>query len=233
MRRLLLVATTLLAPLPARAQLSPFQKAKAETLLHTRLPCLGCHTLDGTGGRVGPDLSAVATRRAPAYIRAMLLDPVGTVPGTIMPRVPLDAATVDLLAAYLSGREAPAPAGPGAVSGPLRTPPRSPPAVPGARAPGAMYAGFCMPCHGERGNGKGYNAPYLPDPPGPQDAAATGTRSDDQLFDVIFVGGYSYGRPARMPPWGQTLSVAEIRGLVGYIRGLCRCQGPEWSRGAR
>ncbi len=149
-----------------------------------------------------------------------------------MPRVPLDSARRDLLVAYLSGRKA-AVAGTRSAGGPLRTPPRAP--APGsARAPAATYAAYCAPCHGERGNGKGYNAPYLPDPPGPHaDPAITGLRSDDELFDVIFVGGYAYGRPARMPPWGQTLSTAEIRGLVGYIRGLCHCQGPEWSRGSR
>ncbi|HEX9106141.1 MAG TPA: c-type cytochrome [Longimicrobiales bacterium] len=236
MRRVLLVATILLAPLPARAQLSPFQAAKAEALLHTHLPCLGCHRLDGEGGRVGPDLSAVGTRRSAEYIRAMLLDPAGRVPGSIMPRVPLDGARVELLVAYLSGRKGASTSGAEgrAAWGPLRPAPRAPRAGPGGRAPSLIYASYCTPCHGEKGSGHGYNAPYLPDPPGPQtDAELMGKRSDDMLFDVIFVGGYAYGRPARMPPWGQTLSAAEIRGLVGYIRALCRCRGPQWSGGGR
>jgi len=33
-----------------------------------------------------------------------------------------------------------------------------------------------------------------------------------------------------MPAFGGALGTAEIRALVGYIRTLCQCQGPEWSR---
>jgi hypothetical protein len=55
-------------------------------------------------------------------------------------------------------------------------------------------------------------------------------RSDDALFDTIFSGGYIMNRSNFMPPFGATLTRDEIRGLVGHIRTLCRCQGPAWSR---
>ncbi len=59
-------------------------------------------------------------------------------------------------------------------------------------------------------------------------------RPDDTLFDAIAAGGYILGKSNRMPAFGQTLSNAEMRGLVRYIRELCRCEGPAWSRdGAR
>lgn len=68
---------------PIRA-LAPYERAKAEALLRRRLPCLGCHRLDDEGGRIGPDLTSVGTRRTPAYIRAMIREPRATVPGTAM-----------------------------------------------------------------------------------------------------------------------------------------------------
>jgi len=58
-------------------------------------------------------------------------------------------------------------------------------------------------------------------------------RPDDTLFDGIFSGGYILNRSHLMPPWGQTLSFEEIKTLVNYMRELCQCQGPEWSRDNR
>ena len=55
-------------------------------------------------------------------------------------------------------------------------------------------------------------------------------RSDDALFDTIDGGGAIMDRSPRMPPFGGTLSARDIRALVAYIRTLCACQGPAWSR---
>ncbi len=231
MRSALLLTLGILVPLPARAQLSAFQAAKAEALLRARLPCLGCHMLAGVGGRIGPDLSAVGARRPTAFLRAMIVDPAGTVPGTIMPRVPLDSAPRELLVAYLSERRLAGPAGPAGSSDVARVPARAPPAGAGPRAPESLYASYCAPCHGPTGKGDGYNARYLPVPPAVHaDARAMSERSDDMLYDAIAAGGYTLGRSARMPPFGETLRPGEVRALVGYIRRLCGCRGPAWSR---
>jgi quinoprotein glucose dehydrogenase len=37
--------------------------------------CAACHMVDGKGGRVGPDLSAVGRNRSAGYMRTSLLDP--------------------------------------------------------------------------------------------------------------------------------------------------------------
>ena len=42
---------------------TPFDTLKARALLERSLPCLGCHTLGASGGRVGPDLATVRQRR--------------------------------------------------------------------------------------------------------------------------------------------------------------------------
>src|SRR6185436_4583329 len=93
------------------------------------------------------------------------------------------------------------------------------------------YARLCASCHGRDGKGDGPNAKYLPIKPAVHARAASmRLRSDDVLFDAISGGGLVMGKSARMPAFGQTLSSAEIRGLVAYIRELCACTGPAWSR---
>src|SRR5258705_13731655 len=82
-----------------------------------------------------------------------------------------------------------------------------------------------------RGNGDGPNARYLPVPPAVHASAARmSLRPDDALFDAIAGGGAIMGKSPRMPAFGATLSPPEIRSLVAYIRALCACQGPAWSR---
>jgi mono/diheme cytochrome c family protein len=225
---LLAVGPTLAGPSPApfkARQLSAFDRRKAELLLDTRLACRGCHELNGSGGRIAPRLTDVRARRSPDYIYAMIGDPQGTVPGTIMPRQPMDDRTRELIANYLLALEA-SPRGGGA--GPAARPQPDAPATGDAAA---VYGRFCGPCHGVRGGGDGFNAAFLPVRPAPHASKAhMSTRSDDALFDTIAAGGYIMNRSNFMPPFGATLSREQIRALVQYIRRLCGCKGPAWSR---
>lgn len=236
--RLAVAAVALFCGMPASAlaqaaaarrasdALSAFAVAKAERLLRDRLPCLGCHELGGEGGRIGPSLSNVGARRSRDDIAAMIGDPQRTVPNTIMPKAPMNAATAALVADYLSrrarSREPPPFAPPPAYGTPSGAPPDD---------PATVYRRFCAPCHGLTGDGDGYNAPFLSvRSTAHASAAYMSTRSDDALYDAIAGGGYIMNRSARMPPYGGTLSAAQIRGLVAYLRTLCRCNGPAWSR---
>ena len=194
-----------------------------------RLPCLGCHELGGEGGRIGPSLSELKRLRAPAYVYAMIRNPQGTVPGTIMPRVPMSEATLELIASYLMQREPTPP-----VPRPALPPAAPRPDSTQAGATAALYARLCAPCHGVRGEGDGYNARNLPvRPTAHADKRYMSTRSDDALFDAISAGGYVMNRSSRMPPFGSTLTRQQIWGLVAYLRRLCRCEGPAWSRSNR
>lgn len=239
--RLAVAAVALFCGMPASAlaqaaaarrashALSAFAVAKAERLLRDRLPCLGCHELGGDGGRIGPSLSNVGARRSRDHIAAMIGDPQRIVPGTMMPKVRMSAATAALIADYLSRRarsqEPPAFAPPPSYGTPSGTPPGD---------PATVYHRFCAPCHGLTGDGDGYNAPFLSvRPTAHASAAYMSTRSDDALYDAIAGGGYIMNRSARMPPFGGTLSAAQIRGLVAYLRTLCGCAGPAWSRDDR
>ncbi len=211
---------------PVAELLSPFGMAKADALLRRRLPCLGCHRLGEEGGRIGPDLTGLGARVPIAYVKAVIQDPVAMLPGTIMPQVPIPPERVDLIASYLVQRE-----GRAADTVRIRRSPRAPPSLAETRTPAALYAAYCAPCHGRTGRGDGYNAPYLPETPTAHaDSAGMSRRPDDTLYDGIHAGARILGGSHRMPPFGESLTRSEIWGLVGYIRQLCRCKGPDWSR---
>jgi mono/diheme cytochrome c family protein len=235
--------------------LSAFEMQKAERLLRDKLPCLGCHELAGEGGRIGPSLSSLKITRAPDYVFQMIGDPQGTVPGTVMPRVPMtrkysrssarydfqlgrDAearvlppeervseAMLELIGSFLLQRE------PSSDPPPARIPrPPPSPLEEGADAE-TLYGYYCADCHGAEGKGDGPNARFLPvQPVSHADAVYMSERPDDSLFDAIYAGGYIMNLSQLMPPYGRTLDREQIWSLVRYLRTLCDCQGPAWSR---
>lgn len=166
--------------------LSAFEMEKAERLLREELPCLGCHELDGEGGRIGPSLSSLKGSRSPGYVFAMIDDPQATFPGTIMPRVPLKRgrtrseeglgdrpgadgerrklaaaeaapeATLQLIGSYLLQRHPSDGPAPDRLPRPTTDPP------PDTAGGAALYAHYCAACHRAEGSGDGPNARYLP-----------------------------------------------------------------------
>ena len=206
------------SPAPA-PPLSAYATAKAERLLREKASCLGCHKLKGEGGVLAPSLHDVRTRRDPAYIAAIVSDPQHTKPGAAMPRVRMPASERLLLVRYLGGD-------------PSRIVERPAPVAKTTTPDGkALYLQWCAGCHGISGNGDGPNAKALPVPPATHsNREAMGARSDDALFDTIEAGGAVMNRSHRMPAFGGSLGTADIRALVAYIRTLCKCQGPQWSR---
>ena len=88
-----------------------------------------------------------------------------------------------------------------------------------------VYQRYCAQCHGVKGHGDGINAPYLVVPPRDHTKGDyLETRSDQQLFDVIKLGGVAVGRAPCMPAWGYTFENKMIHSLVSYIRELCDCK---------
>ena len=91
---------------------------------------------------------------------------------------------------------------------------------------GKIYQRYCAPCHGIKGDGKGFNAKNLdPRPANHTDPDLMTKRTDEDLFDAISKGGKGVGKSTLMPPWGNTFSKSQIESLVMYLRKLCRCAG--------
>lgn len=87
------------------------------------------------------------------------------------------------------------------------------------------YQWYCTQCHGLKGKGDGVNAKFLTVPPRNHTKAEyLETRTDEQLFDAIKLGGLSVGRAPCMPAWGHTLDEDTIHAMVQYIRELCQCE---------
>jgi putative heme-binding domain-containing protein len=59
-------------PVPRSLHGSP---ANGEKLFRGKGGCAGCHMVNGTGGRQGPDLSDIGARRSPEHLRTSLLEP--------------------------------------------------------------------------------------------------------------------------------------------------------------
>lgn len=88
-----------------------------------------------------------------------------------------------------------------------------------------VYRRYCAQCHGVKGHGDGINAPYLVVPPRDHTKGDyLETRSNQQLFDAIKLGGLAVGRAPCMPAWEHTFEDKTIHSLVNYIRELCDCK---------
>lgn len=82
--------------------------AKGKTLFASS-GCTACHTIGGQGGKIGPDLTAVGSRLTQAQIEAQVTNPkqrptpyTQITSGAVMPKLPLTAAQIADIAAYLA-----------------------------------------------------------------------------------------------------------------------------------
>ena len=85
-----------------------------------------------------------------------------------------------------------------------------------------LYRRYCAVCHGSGGRGDGPNAAFLEDdqPRDLTDSRYFARLSDEHLYRVIADGGAAIRGSRFMPPWGRTLSPAQLRDLVAFVRTL-------------
>lgn len=83
-----------------------------------------------------------------------------------------------------------------------------------------VYEFYCAQCHGVNGDGKGINVgkDFATDPRNFTNGADMSKRTDDDIKTVIKDGGPAISKSPLMPPWGATISAADVDGLLAYIR---------------
>ena len=88
-----------------QAKLAQKGAAKGDAIngrdIFTAQRCALCHKIEGTGGVLGPDLTAVGTRRSAAWLYEYLPKPQATKPENKMPPVAVKGQDLDDLVAYL------------------------------------------------------------------------------------------------------------------------------------
>lgn len=124
-----------------------------------------------------------------------------------------------MLCTFISASEAPAEAA-------AETAEEAKPKLTVSRELGEVtYKHYCTPCHGEKGDGNGFNAgSLLVKPANHTDAKFMSERSDAKLFDTINLGGVEVAKSTLMPPWGAALGDEKIKSVVLYLRELCQCK---------
>lgn len=87
---------------PYRPTLPPSDSLRAEgERIFDEYACSSCHMVNGKGGRVGPDLTHVASRLTVDYMAAIMKDPKRVIPGNPMTNLRLWDEEVDALILYL------------------------------------------------------------------------------------------------------------------------------------
>jgi mono/diheme cytochrome c family protein len=88
-----------------------------------------------------------------------------------------------------------------------------------------LFVFYCSGCHGLQGRGDGPNGDSLRvhhniRPRDLTGASYIGAKTDEDLYNVIALGGGHMGKSVFMPAWTFTLQPADIKNLVAYIRVL-------------
>jgi mono/diheme cytochrome c family protein len=126
--------------------------------------CSVCHQLNGKGGTIGPDLTAVGDRRSITFLESFISDPATVISGSTMPafKNSLGEAQIDDIAAYLADQHAIRP--PTSTTTPVvptvtTTTPSTPPPPSAPPIPHSLAGrDNCLGCHQTGANG----APVVP-----------------------------------------------------------------------
>lgn len=101
-------------------------------------------------------------------------------------------------------------------------------APPGSSPEGRqLFVFYCAMCHGTEGHGDGRLADTLfarnnIRPRDLTDSVYFAGKTDQQVFAVVSLGGAHFHKSPYMPVWSVTLSPAQIKSLVSYIRSVSR-----------
>lgn len=92
-----------------------------------------------------------------------------------------------------------------------------------------LFSFYCAQCHGLQGKGDGPNVTkdFPVSPRNFTNAEEMNKLSNADLKNVIMDGGPAASKSPMMPPWGKTLSEAQVDGLIKHLRTICACKGKQ------
>ena len=92
-----------------------------------------------------------------------------------------------------------------------------------------VFQFYCSQCHGLEGKGDGPNVTkdFPVSPRNFTSAEEMNKLTDADIRNVVLDGGPAASKSPMMPPWGKTLTEAEVDGLVKHLRKLCNCKGKQ------
>ena len=88
----------------------------------------------------------------------------------------------------------------------------------------ANFKWYCVQCHGPKGKGDGINS-VEELPVGPMNLSKAKNMkkfANEDIVKTITHGGPANSLESLMPPWGNTLTKAEIKALMKFVRTLCK-----------
>ena len=179
--------------------------------------CIGCHSIGGKGGKIGPALDDVGLRRSSEWMIRHFRDPQAVSPGTVMPRFGFTEAEARALTEFLEHlRDQQV-----ALSLPSLMSP-----VERGRDVFRRYG--CAGCHGPEGKGgvPNPNAKTAQQVPALTYVADGYTRPELKKFiaqgqrEIAPLDPKRPPPPLYMPAWGGTIKDAELDDLTAYLFSL-------------
>lgn len=169
--------------------------AYGEHLVH-ELQCNFCHSINGRGGTVGPDLAMAPHAQDEEWLRRHLQNPQQETPGSVMPQLNLLPEETDAIIAYIQDITS---------------------ATQFSAAAPKLFQDQCMSCHkiGGLGSDKG-----------PDLSAIGTVRDKNWLFQAIVAPGAVGLDAERMPSFQEDLTEAQLEDLARYLAAQNGAGGP-------
>jgi mono/diheme cytochrome c family protein len=179
--------------------------------------CIGCHSIGGKGGTIGPALDDVGLRRTPEWMVQHFRNPQAVSPGTVMPRFGFTETEARALTEFLLHlRDQKLVVSLPSLVGPV------------ARGHAVFRKYGCAGCHGLEGKGgvPNPNAKTAQLVPGLIHVAEGYTK--EELKERILKGQHEITAldpkrpppPLYMPAWAGIIKEAEVNDLVDYLMSL-------------
>ncbi len=93
-----------------------------------------------------------------------------------------------------------------------------------------VYEHYCKICHGDEGQGDGFNSGSLETPPRDfSDPIFWESTNSERLTSAVSGGGQAVGKSVLMPAWGRTLTERQIQDVISYLRVFAEQAKPEES----